>query len=86
MTKCATLCYWDLRVEQLQIYSNKGLVPNHDDTRLLPPCFHRTLRGTMTIASHMRMVEDKGIMQMLDKVDIQEKEEEDDKLEILMAQ
>ena len=73
MIQCATMCYWALRFDQL------GLVPDHDDTRLLPPCFHRTLRGITAIASQMRLVEDKEIKSMLNEVDRQEKEEEEEK-------
>jgi hypothetical protein len=56
--------------------SSQMCVPSKDDTRILPPCFHRTLRGIKKIASQMRLVEDNEIKRMLDEVDRREEEEE----------
>jgi hypothetical protein len=52
MIQCATECYWNLKVEQLRMDSSSQMfVPSKDNTRILPPCFHRTLRGIKAIAS-----------------------------------
>jgi hypothetical protein len=83
MIESATMCYWALKVEQLQMNPHNGLVPKHADTRLLPPCFHRTLRGTTFLAEKMRLVEDNEIRRMLDEADRREDEEEDDKIKVL---
>jgi hypothetical protein len=77
MIQCATECYWNLKVEQL------GFVPYKDNTRILPPCFHRTLREIKVIASQMRLVEDNEIKRILDEVDRREEEEEEEKLKEL---
>ncbi len=80
MIQCATECYWNLKVEQLGMDSSSQMfVPSKDDTRILPPCFHRTLRGIKAIASQMRLVEDNEIKRMLDEVDRREEEEEEEK-------
>ncbi len=63
--------------------SRTQLVPKEGDTRILPRCFHRTLRGITAIASQMRLVEDKEIKRMLDEVDKKEEEEEEDKIKVL---
>jgi hypothetical protein len=81
MIECATVCYWTLQVEQL-MDSRTQFVPKEDDTRILPRCFHRTLRGITAIASQMRLVEDKEIKRMLDEVDKKEEEEEEDKIKV----
>jgi hypothetical protein len=60
-----------------------GVRPAKDDTRILPPCFHRTLRGIKAIASRMRLVEDNEIKRMLDEVDRREEEEEEEKIKAL---
>ena len=82
MIQCATECYWNLKVEQLRT-SSEMFVPSKDDTRILPPCFHRTLRGIKAIASQMRQVEDNEIKRMLDEVDRREEEEEEEKIKAL---
>jgi hypothetical protein len=89
MIQCATECYWNLKVEQLRMKlssqkeSQQVFVPSKDDTRILPPCFHRTLRGIKAIASQMRLVEDNEIKRMLDEVDRREEEEEEEKIKTL---
>jgi hypothetical protein len=84
MIQCATECYWNLKVEQLRMDSSSQMfVPSKDDTRILPPCFHRTLRGIKAIASQMRLVEDNEIKRMLDEVDRREEEEEEEKVKAL---
>jgi hypothetical protein len=60
MIECATVCYWTLKVEQLKD-SRTQFVPKKDNTRILPRCFHRTLRGITAIASERRLVKDKEI-------------------------
>ena len=66
MIDCTTTCYWGLRMELLEMYSKERLIPNLDDKRCLPPCFHRTLLGIPAIASQMRLAEDdKEFGQML---------------------
>jgi hypothetical protein len=55
--------------------SQQVSVPSKDNTRIFPPCFHRTLRGIKAIASRMRLVEDNEIKRMLDEVDRREEEE-----------
>jgi hypothetical protein len=84
MFQCATVCYWNLKVDQLRMESGKEAqqvsLPGKDDTLRLPPCFHRTLKGITAIASRMRLVEDKEIRRMLDEVDRKEEEEEEDKI------
>jgi hypothetical protein len=84
MIQCATVCYWNLKVEQLRMESSRKelqqvFVPAKDDTRILSPCFHRTLRGIKAIASWMRLVEDNEIKRMLDELDRREEEEEEEK-------
>jgi hypothetical protein len=54
-----------------------------DTSTMLPPCFHRTLRGIKAIASQMRLVEDNEIKRMLDEVDRREGEEEEEKIKAL---
>jgi hypothetical protein len=84
MIQCATECYWNLKVEQLRMDSSSQMfVPSKDDTRILPPCFHRTLRGIKAIASQMRLVEDNELKRMLDEVDRREEEEEEEKIKAL---
>jgi hypothetical protein len=71
-------------VEQLRIDSlSQMFVPSKDNTRILPPCFHPTLRGIKVIASQMRLVEDNEIKRMLDEVDRREEEEEEGKIKTL---
>jgi hypothetical protein len=88
MIECATVCYWNLKVEQLQMESSRKelqqvLVPGNDDTRILPPCFHRTLKGIKAIASRMRLVEDNEIKRILNEVDRRKEEEEEEKMKAL---
>jgi hypothetical protein len=63
--------------------AHRLFVPSKDDTRILSPCFHRTIRGIKAIASQMRLVEDNKIKRMLDKVDRREEEEEEEKIKAL---
>jgi hypothetical protein len=63
--------------------SSQMFVPSKDDTRILPPFFHRTLRGIKAIALQMRLVEDNEIKRMLDEVDRREEEEEEEKIKAL---
>jgi hypothetical protein len=89
MIQCATECYWNLKVEQLRMKSlsqkesQQVFVPSKDDTRILPPCFHRTLRGIKAIASRMRLVGDNEIKRMLNEVYRSEEEEEEEKIKAL---
>jgi hypothetical protein len=89
MIQCATDCYLNLKVEELQMESSSQkeskqvFIPLKDDTRIRPPCFHRTLRGLKAIALRMRLVEDNEIKRMLDEVDRREEEEEEEKIKAL---
>jgi hypothetical protein len=58
-------------------------VPGNDDTRILLPCFHWTLKGIKAIASRMRLVEDNEIKRMLDEEDRREEEEEEEKIKAI---
>jgi hypothetical protein len=69
-------------VEQLKD-SRTQFVPKKDNTRILPRCFHRTLRGITAIASERRLVKDKEIKWMMDEVDKKEEKEEEDKIKVL---
>jgi hypothetical protein len=88
MIQCATVCYWNLKVEQLRKESRnesqQTFLPGNDNTRILPPCFHRTLKGITAIASRMRLVEDNEIKRMLDEVDRREEEAEEDRIKALV--
>jgi hypothetical protein len=64
--------------------SHQAFLPGNDNTRIRPPCFHRTLKGITAIASRMRLVEDNAIKRILDEVDRREEEAEEDKIKALV--